>query len=645
MIFTNRKYNALDIVRLSFQCAPVHSAILLFNTIIGALVPTFSVLVTASLIDTVLLMSKGEKKLSHVSIYIALIVIILSYEKLIAPSIGLVRIGYDKRLRLTAKKEMLYQRARLEYKHMENAETQDLVNRVCDGCEAKLAGLFDNFMGLLNIILRVASIVGILVAYIWWLIIILVVFCVPLFYIGYRAGKKEYVVKKETTILERLANNFSNMLSSRENIDERYVFGFESHINGKYYEAYEKSRKHRQKVEKRNFIAMKAGSILLLLSTIIMCIPLLYAVANKKITYGLFISFIPAINNFAQMMSWSLTNNISRIKESIEYLKDLTEFMNLSKSDSALELAAIPAIEFQSLEFKNVSFRYSNNDNYVLRNMSFRMEKGKHYAIVGANGSGKTTMTKLITGLYDEYEGEILVNEKNIREYSLAELKSLCSAVFQDFSRYSISFGENIAIGNIRMLEKDSVSMRVPKEDINSSGKKTDGEYILDFNHNIDKNETGKKVREAVELFSLNKVIDKLPQKYNSALGKIEEEGVDLSGGEWQRVALARAVISPAQLKILDEPTAALDPISESEIYTEFEKISRGYTTIFISHRLGSTKLADTILVVSGGRILEQGSHEELMKQQGMYSKMYLSQVEWYREVSKKNEDSEMKVW
>jgi ABC-type multidrug transport system fused ATPase/permease subunit len=245
---------------------------------------------------------------------------------------------------------------------------------------------------------------------------------------------------------------------------------------------------------------------------------------------------------------------------------------------------------------------------------------------VGENGAGKTTITKLITGLYNEFEGEILINGVSIRLYTLAQLKSLCSVVFQDFSKYSISFGENIAVGDINIFEND-------REKLLSDNNK------LDFNDNIDKTDTGLKIKKAVELFNMAEAVDKLPGKYNTALGKIKDDGVDLSGGEWQLVAMARAVMSSAQLKILDEPTAALDPIGESHVYSEFEKISRGTTTIFISHRLGSTKLADTILVVGGGKIIEQGSHNELMASDGIYARMYLSQSEWYKTKNKYTDD------
>ncbi|MBW9158790.1 ATP-binding cassette domain-containing protein [Clostridium tagluense] len=229
--------------------------------------------------------------------------------------------------------------------------------------------------------------------------------------------------------------------------------------------------------------------------------------------------------------------------------------------------------------------------------MSFVIEHGKHYAFVGSNGAGKTTITKLITGLYDEYEGDILIDGNNIREYSQSYLKALCSVVYQDFAKYYISFKDNLSIGRI-------------------NGIKNKGNDIL--------------IQDAVSTMSLNDVIESLPHGMDTPLGKIKSKGVDVSGGQWQRIAMARAIISPSPLRILDEPTAALDPISESNIYEKFEEISRGGTTIFISHRLGSTKLSDEIFVLGNGQVVESGNHNELISKNGVYTEMYESQKGWY---------------
>lgn len=275
-------------------------------------------------------------------------------------------------------------------------------------------------------------------------------------------------------------------------------------------------------------------------------------------------------------------------------MRDLTNFVALEESCDAQSLPSMPPPVFESLEFVNVSFRYPGTEKLILDQISFKIEPGGHYSFVGANGAGKTTITKLMTGLYDNYSGEILLNGRSLREYSQGDLKAFFHVVYQDFARYYISLGQNIELGNPRKLAN------------------------------------GVSVESAAAELDLVDVIARLPQGLDTPLGKIKEGGQDLSGGEWQRVAMARAVYNLAPFRILDEPTAALDPLSESRLYEHFEQISQDKTTIFISHRLGSTKLADQIFVIDQGRLAEQGSHDELMSLNGIYADMYQSQRGWY---------------
>jgi ATP-binding cassette subfamily B protein len=222
-----------------------------------------------------------------------------------------------------------------------------------------------------------------------------------------------------------------------------------------------------------------------------------------------------------------------------------------------------------------------------------KIESGKHYSFVGVNGAGKTTLTKLITRLYDNYTGEILLNGKPLRDFRAEEIKACFCALFQDFARYDLTVGQNTALGKINGA--------------------TDSE-----------------INNAIKLAGFEKTLEKLKDGKETLLGKTHAESIDISGGEWQRLAFSRAIISPAPVKILDEPTAALDPMAEKQVYEQMESISRGNTTIFISHRLASAKLADIIFVLDGGKIAEQGNHAELIAKRGLYAEMFESQQSWY---------------
>ena len=221
------------------------------------------------------------------------------------------------------------------------------------------------------------------------------------------------------------------------------------------------------------------------------------------------------------------------------------------------------------------------------------INKNQHIAFVGANGSGKTTIVKLLIGLYTNYNGVILLNGIDLKLFSQTQRNKLFSVVFQDFAQYYISIKDNINLG-------------------------------------ADMNASDEEISALLEEVGLVDMIDKMSNGINTVLGRIEDNSIDLSGGQWQRIAIARSLAKNAPIMILDEPTAALDPVYESEIYKQFEKINAKKTTLLISHRLASTRMADKILVFDNGTIIEQGTHEELINNSGLYSKMFNSQKSWY---------------
>ena len=205
-------------------------------------------------------------------------------------------------------------------------------------------------------------------------------------------------------------------------------------------------------------------------------------------------------------------------------------------------------------------------------------------------------MTKLLTKLYDEYEGEITVGGRNLRDIPLSEVKGLFSVVFQDFAKYEIKYRDNIALG--------------------APEREADEQAVLDATHRI----------------GLDDALDALHSGLDTPLGKAMADGVDLSGGEWQRVAIARSLYKNAPMSILDEPTAALDPLAEKAVYEMFRDVTRGRSAIFITHRLGAARIADKILLIDGGAVSEFGSHDELMKLGGKYAEMFHAQSSWYEE-------------
>ncbi len=249
------------------------------------------------------------------------------------------------------------------------------------------------------------------------------------------------------------------------------------------------------------------------------------------------------------------------------------------------------------IELRNVSFKYPESERYVLKNVSFVIPARKKIAFVGENGAGKTTLVKLILGLYDPTEGEILLDGYPLHEYNREDLWRHMSVIFQDFGQYELTIRENIGFGYIEKIE--------------------DIDYI----------------RAAAEKAGIRELIERLPKGYESYLGRYFEDPVDLSGGEWQKIALARLFMSDSDVLILDEPTASLDVRSEYQFYKRVDELTRGKTVILISHRFSTVRMADEILVIKDGRIVESGSHEELMAMKGLYAEMFNMQASRYVDV------------
>jgi ABC-type multidrug transport system fused ATPase/permease subunit len=500
-------------------------------------------------------------------------------------------------LRKILSNELLEKRAKLSYKYIENEDTWNLIFRTCNNPELKFKDTYKILLGLVSITIRICGVLIILLSEVWWAPLVIFSFSFPLFILAIKSGKATYETNRDVSKYKRKYEYLGEILTGRESVEERTLFGFSDIINKKWHAEYEATRKLTYKTELKWFIKMKAGSIITSLISIFTIFVLINPLLSGVITVGMFISLVNAIFALVQLMSWQLSYLADELASNLEYLKDLTDFVNLEECNDYIAKPSPEPIKFKKLEFKNVKFKYPQTENYILDGMSFTIETGKHYAFVGANGAGKSTITKLITGLYTEYEGEILINGKNLREYTQSEIKSFCSVVYQDFAKYSISLKDNISIGRINEIKKNS---------------------------NDDP------IYNAISMMGLNNLVQSLNQGIDTYLGKIKADGVDISSGQWQRVAMARAIVNPGNLKILDEPTASLDPISESNIYQNFEEISKNSTTIFISHRLGSTKLADEIFVVGNGYVLEQGNHNELINLKGIYKEMYESQKGWY---------------
>lgn len=361
-----------------------------------------------------------------------------------------------------------------------------------------------------------------------------------------------------------------------------------NHLSSKHLDDQTNIWKERSIKSKKQYYKMNFSN---LVCTILVFSYIGLKVIKNFITIGDFSMCVTASNDFTNCCQ-AIVQSIQEILKRSNYVNEYLKFMEypvaLPKGTKSVDLNKTHIIEF-----KNVSFKYPRSDKYVLKNVSIKIPNAQHLAIVGLNGAGKTTFIKLLCRLYDVTDGEILIDDINIKEYSDDEYRKLFAVLFQDFKLLAFSLKENIAF-----------SPDVPDS----------------------------KIDDVLKLAGLYDDAQKLPQKNDTCIYKsFDESGVELSGGQKQKTAIARALYKNSPIVILDEPTAALDPLAEAEIYEDFNKMVGGKTAIYISHRLSSCKFCDQIAVFSEGNIKEYGTHDQLMKiPDGIYKEMFTTQAKPY---------------
>lgn len=595
IILKNKTYKLIDFIKIPFVICPFYTLAEIINKVMHALISAIQLLIIANFIDTAIDIFNGQAEKSRIYLALSLLMLTVAYSYLNEHLMSFVNLRLRMHMTTVYKKAIIEKRAKLQYQHIENNDTWDLISRTCGNPVEKIIDGFDNLMDISGIVIRVVSILAILMTQVLWAGVVIIAISVPLFFLSIKAGKEGYEASKEAEKHRRRADYLQDVLIGRDSVEERTLFDYTDGLSDKWYEKYEAARKLELKVDLKYYIKMKGSSIITLFISLCIIGVLLVPLSNGNITIGMFIGLVNKMLELVHAMSWQLTWVMRNFVKNKEFSKDLTAFFALSETEGALDFPFdTKDISFESIEFKNVYFKYPGTEKYILNDFSLLLQKDLHYAFVGINGAGKTTITKLLTGMYDNFEGEILINGKSIKEYSLSELKGIFSVVHQDFAKYYIKVKDNIALGNVLKYDEESIC-------------------------------------EAISLMKLDNLIDSFPDGINTYLGKIKENGIDLSGGQWQRIAIARNLYNHSLIRILDEPTAALDPVAESNIYETFGKISAGKSTIFITHRLGAARLADEIIVIDEGKVKEKGRHENLLKESGIYAQMFESQRSWYQ--------------
>lgn len=586
-----RKLFLFESVHIMYDVDRVATFLLALIRILVALIPSFQTIVVAEFINEVIYLHHNNMYYSSKLNFLILSMVILLAISWIAKSLVNLLAEHAKiRLRVLYKPRIIKKVTELKYEVMENGDSRDLILRVVKDVDTKICSAYMDMLGLVELLLKVGGILVIMFTQVWWVAIVLFIISIPCFYVSIKSGSEEYEAETKVTRINRVNEYYNVMLKDRDYVAERTIFGYGHEFGKKFYKQYDETRKLKNKVKIKWYIRMKMGSMATVIVSAVLIAVMVPLALQESISVGMFMAMTNAVFNIVQNMSWDLAWAVDCNAKSNEYFKELDIFYSMEEDTTLFKTKRILS-QFETLEFIDVSFKYPGTDTYVLKNVSFKIEKGKKYAFVGINGSGKTTIVKLLLGLYENYTGKILVNGEDIDKYD----RKFISVVFQDFAKYPITVADNIKLGR------------------------------------YDKNLTEEELNIAMKRIDLDKTVRELKWGINTVLGKRKSESVDISGGEWQKLALARCFVSKAFVKILDEPTAAMDPLYEKMLYSRFREISVNDTVLMISHRLGSIKEADCIFVLDGGQIAEKGTHEELMEYGNLYTRMYESQAKWYK--------------
>lgn len=577
-------------LKIVFKDDPVASGLILILKVLLATVPTLQTLAVAEFINCVVKTNELELLLkdNYIRLVILFMIAMVAYTWVAKALIELLCNHLEINLNLKYKSRVVEKVSRLEYYYMEDEESRNRIGRVNYQVPTIIKNAYMDILRLIELVIKVLGILIIMFTQVWWTSVLILAVSIPCFFISIRSGEEQYDADIKVSKIKRIYEYYNEVLKNREYVDERTLFNYQNEFMSRYLQKYEEVRLYKTKVRIKWFVRMKIGSMATIIVSATMIAVLVPLALNGRLSLGMFMALINSVFNIVQNMSWDLTDAIDANVWSNEYFKDVDLFWNMKEDSSDKKQLKS---SFESLEFKNLSFKYPGTEKYILKNVSFKILKDKNYAFVGANGAGKSTIIKLINGLYKQYEGEILVNGRDIQEYD----REFIGNIFQDFARYPLTIRENISIARKDTLSENEV------------------EKVL------------KKV-------GLETTVSRLADGIETVLGKTRKNSIDISGGEWQKVALARCDIMNTPVKILDEPTSAMDPIYESKLYKRFKEMSICKTMILISHRLASVQMADTIYVLDDGTIAEQGSHIELLNRGGLYAKMYNEQAKWYLE-------------
>ncbi|HLM66300.1 MAG TPA: ABC transporter ATP-binding protein [Longimicrobium sp.] len=606
--------NLPPFLRMVWETHRGYTAAIVALRLVRAFVPLASLWIGKLIIDTVVRSAEsGRPEWRAVATLVAMELGVVTLGELLARAGALLESLLGDLFSNRMSVRLMEHAAELDLQRFEDPTFYDRLERARRHTVGRIA-LLSQLLGLAQNALTLVTLIGTLLAFSPLLFVLLVAAVLPSFLGETHFAALGYSLLFSWTPERRKLDYYRLIAASDKTAKEVKLFGLSRYLIDQYRALADDFYLANRSLAIRRGVVGMALSLVSTLGYYAAYGTIIYRVVLGRLTIG-DLTLLGGTFSHSRTLIQGMLLSTSELYEQALFLEDLFVFLGMRPSIAApVRPAPFPRPIRQGFEFRDVWFRYpeatgegeraaANGDDeagWVLRGISFRVAPGERLALVGENGAGKTTLTKLITRLYDPTRGEILLDGLPLRDYDPAELHANVGVIFQDFVRYDMAAEENIAVGRIASLVADPEGSRGAIED-------------------------------AAHRSLAAEVIEALPERYRTMLGRRFEGGVDLSGGQWQKVALGRAYMRDAQLLILDEPTAALDARAEFVVFERFAELTEGKMAILISHRFSTVRMADRILVLEHGRVLEEGTHDSLVAGGGWYAELFALQAAGYR--------------
>lgn len=485
--------------------------------------------------------------------------------------------------------KILTKLSRIEYSYFENSAFFDTFERVRNQPGKAIFVLFQNLTGVCSVIVELVGVFCLISSVSLYFSVLYLLVLIYIAYMNFSAMNHMNTMFDSLTPEERLRQYYDELLSNKDNLYELRAFQAVDFILDKLKNMSKKVLRQRLSgtISAQRYSLLSNIGTVVWLACIVLFLFLQYS--RGDIHLGLFVALLGSVESIlsATEMFSSKVSDIAQNSIVGRHLSDFFELREAANRDRSQPIQKIKTIEFQ-----HVYFKYPNAENYALEDICLKIDATKTYALVGENGSGKSTMIHLLCGLFPPESGKILINDIEMSRFGQSDLARMFSVVPQEYGRYQLSVRECVALGNLSFLENDA------------------------------------ELRRAIHLAQGDSDFPELDKK----LGKLDADSVDLSGGQWQKLAVARACLGESQYIIFDEPTAALDPRAESNLYEQMNRILHSRGCLFVSHRMASAVMSDQIVVLHRHRVAEQGTHKELLEINGLYAGMYTAQASIYQE-------------